>query len=144
MTTPTTYLNQAAQYASNYITKIYNNENNYADTLNLYDVSGLAHFELYRALGLAGNPSIPTSGLTIDQATMLTALEDQMGVAIKHAEKDAWGFGFPWGNESVPNLGNGDVTSHGAGLSVMASELSYLCSQSGTTCINPSSSYNTY
>ena len=28
----------------------------YTDTLNLYDVSGLAHFELYRALEMAGNP----------------------------------------------------------------------------------------
>jgi endoglucanase len=130
ITNPTTYLTDAAQDASNYITKIYNNAEN-ADTLNLYDVSGLAHFELYRALGLAGNPS----GLAVDQATMLSALENQMGVAIKHAGKDVWGFGFPWGNENVANLGSGDVTSHGAGLSVMASELYYLTG---------SSSYNNY
>jgi endoglucanase len=121
VTNPTTYLTAAAQYANNYITKIYNTGNE--DTLNLYDVSGLAHFELYRALGLAGNPG----GLAVNQATMLTALENQMGVAITQAGKDVWGFGVPW--ES------GDTTSHGAGLSVMASELYYL---TGT------SSYNTY
>jgi len=143
VTNPMTYLTDAAQRASDYIAKIYNNNTGngpYADTLNLYDVSGLAHFELYRALGLAGNPS----GLAEDQATMLAQLDAQMEVAVKHAKEDVWGFGFPWGNESVPNLGNGDVTSHGAGLSVMASELHYLCSKSGITCINASNIYNTY
>ncbi len=121
VTNPTTYLTAAAQYASNYITKIYGTGNE--DTLNLYDVSGLAHFELYRALGLAGNPG----GLAVNQSTMLTALENQLNVAITQSGTDVWGFGFPWQN--------GDTTSHGAGLSVMASELYYLA---GT------SSYNTY
>jgi endoglucanase len=119
--TPLTYLKDAAQYASNYITRIYNTGNE--DTLNLYDVSGLAHFELYRALGVAGNPG----GLAVNQATMLTTLENQIGGAITQAGEDAWGFGVPWQN--------GDTTSHGAGLSVMASELYYL---TGT------GSYNTY
>lgn len=121
VTNPMTYLTDAAQYASNYITKIYGT--GAEDTLNLYDVSGLAHFELYRALGLAGNPA----GLAVNQATLLTALENQMSVAITQSQSDAWGFGVPWQN--------GDTTSHGAGLSVMASELYYL---TGT------SSYNTY
>ena len=39
-TDPATYLHQAAHYASNYITRIY--APGYTDTLNLYDVSGLA------------------------------------------------------------------------------------------------------
>ena len=46
----------AAQFAQNYITNIY--DAGYTDTLNLYDVSGLAHFELYRALEMAGNPGL--------------------------------------------------------------------------------------
>ncbi len=121
VTNPTTYLTDAAQYASNYITKIYDTGNE--DTLNLYDVSGLAHFELYRALGLAGNPS----GLAVNQSTMLTALENQLAVAITQSGKDAWGFGVPWQN--------GDTTSHGAGVSVMASELYYLTN---------TASYNTH
>jgi endoglucanase len=121
VTNPMTYLTDAAQYASNYITKIYGTGSE--DTLNLYDVSGLAHFELYRALGVAGNPG----GLAVNQASMLTALENQMGVAITQSGKDVWGYGQPWQS--------GDTTSHGAGLSVMASELYYL---TGT------SSYNTY
>src|SRR5580658_6794778 len=120
-TDPMQYLAQATQFAQNYITRIY--DTGAEDTLNLYDVSGLAHFELYRALGLAGNPS----GLAVNQSTMLTALENQLAVAIAQSQKDAWGFGVPWQN--------GDTTSHGAGLSVMASELYYLTS---------SASYNTY
>src|SRR5208282_2059575 len=121
VTNPNSYLADAAQYASNYISKIYDTGNE--DTLNLYDVSGLAHFELYRALGMAGNPN----GLAVDRSTMLTALKNQMGAAITQSGTDVWGFGVPWQN--------GDTTSHGAGLSVMASELHYL-----TT----SNSYNTY
>jgi endoglucanase len=121
VTNPNTYLTDAAQYASNYITRIYDTGNE--DTLNLYDVSGLAHFELYRALGMAGNPS----GLAVSQSTMLTALENQLGVAVTQSGKDVWGFGVPWQN--------GDTTSHGAGLAVMANELYYL-----TTA----NSYNTY
>jgi endoglucanase len=133
VTNPMTYLTDAAQYANNYITKIYDTGNE--DTLNLYDVSGLAHFELYRALGLAGNPG----GLAVNQSTMLTALENQLNVAITQAGTDVWGFGVPWGRN-----GNGDTTSHGAGLSVMASELYYLCSQGGITCSNPPGTYSTY
>jgi endoglucanase len=60
-TNPMDYLRQAAQFASNYITNIY--DAGYTDTLNLYDVSGLAHFELYRALEMAGDPS----GLAVSQ-----------------------------------------------------------------------------
>jgi endoglucanase len=133
VTNPMTYLTDAAQYAKNYITRIDGKGDE--DTLNLYDVSGLAHFELYRALGVAGNPS----GLAVNQSTMLSALENQLAVAIAQAGTDVWGFGVPWGA-----AGNGDTTSHGAGLSVMASELYYLCSQSGVTCTTPPSSYNTY
>ncbi len=118
---PMHYLSEAAHHAHNYITKIYNK--GYEDTLNLYDVSGLAHFELYRALGLAGNPS----GLPVNQSTILTALKNQINVAITQAGTDVWGFGVPWQN--------GDTTSHGAGLSVMASELYYLTGDS---------SYDTY
>ncbi len=114
VTNPNKYLNDAAHYASNYITKIYDTGNE--DTLNLYDVSGLAHFELYRALGMAGDPR----GLEVNQATMLKALEKQLGVAVTQSGKDVWGFGIPWQY--------GDTTSHGAGLSVMASELYYLTS----------------
>jgi endoglucanase len=106
-TNPMHYLKQAAQFARNYITRVYDTGNE--DTLNLYDVSGLAHFELYRALRLAGNPS----GLAVSESEVRQQLLDQVGVAIAQAQTDAWGFGDAW---------NSDTTSHGAGLSVMASE----------------------
>jgi endoglucanase len=105
------YLRQAAQFANNYISKIYDTGN--ADTLNLYDVSGLAHFELYRALKRAGNPS----GLAISQSGIRRQLLKQVDDAITQAGTDAWGFGDVW---------NSDTTSHGAGISVMASEAYYL------------------
>jgi endoglucanase len=106
------YLQQAAHFAKNYITNIY--EAGYSDTLNLYDVSGLAHFELYRALEMAGDPS----GLEVSSSNIRKQLLLQVEDAIDQAGTDPWGFGYPWSS--------GDSTSHGAGLSVMASEARYL------------------
>lgn len=106
------YLSQAAHFASNYVKNIYNP--GYADTLNLYDVSGLAHFELYLALQMAGDPA----GLSISADEVRRQLLRQVGNAITQAETDAWGFGFNWSY--------GDTTSHGAGIAVMASEAYYL------------------
>jgi endoglucanase len=111
-TDPMDYLQQAAQFAQNYITNIY--DAGYADTLNLYDVSGLAHFELYRALELAGNPS----GLAVSQSSIRKQFLQQVSDAISQAATDPWGFGYQWNS--------GDSTSHGAGLSVMASEAAYI------------------
>lgn len=105
------YLRLAAQFARNYITNVSNTGN--GDTLNLYDVSGLAHFELYRALRMAGDPS----DLAVSESGILQQLLNQVGAAIAQAGSDAWGFGDVW---------TSDTTSHGAGLSVMASEAYYL------------------
>ena len=111
-TNPNDYLKKAAQFANNYITKIY--QPGFSDTLNLYDVSGLAHFELYRALEMAGNPQ----DLEVSQSGIKQQLLQQVGDAISQAGTDTWGFGVDWSA--------GDTTSHGAGLSVMASEVHYL------------------
>jgi endoglucanase len=108
VTDPNVYLKQAAQFAGNYINYIY--KPGYTDTLNLYDVSGLAHFELYQALKQAGDPG----GLAVSQQSIKQQLLAQTNAAITQASSDPWGFGVPWSN--------GDTTSHGAGLSVMASE----------------------
>ena len=110
-TDPTPYLKDAARYARNYVTNIYDAGG--ADTLNLYDVSGLAHFELYRALEVAGDPA----GLAISETGIRKQLVQQVNDAITRAGNDAWGFGDSWTN---------DTTSHGAGLAVMASEAFYL------------------
>ena len=111
-TDPMHYLRHAAQFAKNYITNIY--DAGFTDTLNLYDVSGLAHFELYRALEKAANPS----GLAVSQSSIRQQFLKQVADAITLAEADAWGFGYLWSD--------GDSTSHGAGLSVMASEAAFL------------------
>ncbi len=116
-TDPGDYLKQAAHFAKNYITKIYNA--GFTDTLNLYDVSGLAHFELYRALEMAGDPQ----DLAVSKKSIRAQFLKQVGDAISQAHTDAWGYGNQWNS--------GDTTSHGAGLSVMASEAYYL-TQSGT------------
>ncbi len=104
------YLRAAAQWARAYI----HGPNDATDTLNLYDVSGLAHFELYRAIARAGNPG----GLDVSQADLLDDLERQLSNAGVQAALDPFGFGFPWDEY--------DSATHGAGLSVMAKEVSYL------------------
>lgn len=106
------YLTQAAHWAHAYIT----GPNDAADTLNLYDVTGLAHFELYRALALAGNPG--GTGLETNQTALLADLQKQLNKAIAQSATDPFGFGFPWNAY--------DTTSHGGGLAVMAAEYSYL------------------
>jgi endoglucanase len=110
-TNPLDYLKLAAQFAQNYVTNIY--QPGYADSLNLYDVSALAHFELYRAIQMAGNPG----GLAINKSGIKAQLLQQVSDAITQAGADAWGFGTSW---------NSDTASHGAGISVMASEALYL------------------
>ena len=111
-TDPMYYLPLAATWANAYI----KGPNDAADTLNLYDVSGLAHFELYRAFVLAGNPS----GLATSEAALLADLKKQLDKAVTQAGTDPFGFGFPWGTY--------DTTSHGGGLVIMANEYDNLAS----------------
>jgi len=107
---PRFYLRQAAHWAHAYIT----GPNDAADTLNLYDVSGLAHFELDRAITAAGDPA----GLATNHAALRGDLKKALDGALAQAATDPFGFGFPW------NVW--DTTAHGAGLSVMASEYDQL------------------
>ena len=103
----THYLARAARYAARY-DRIPAGDK---DTLNLYDVSGLAHYELSRALALAGDPP----GLATTRPRLRAALTAQVRAAQRVARRDAWGFGRDWRA--------GDTTSHGDGLAVMAAEL---------------------
>ena len=113
-TDPLFYLQSAAHWAHAYIT----GPNDAADTLNLYDVSGAAHYELYHALAQAGNPAGPE----VTQSALLSDLKKQLDKAVAQAGTDPFGFGFTWAAF--------DTTSHGAGLVVMASEYDHL---TGTT-----------
>jgi endoglucanase len=105
-TDPLFYLQQASHWANQYIAS----PEAGADTLNLYDVSGLAHYDLHRAIGQAGNPP----GLEVTQAALLADMKKALDGALAQAATDPFGFGFPWATW--------DTTSHGTGLSVMASE----------------------
>ena len=77
----------AATWANAYIT----GPNDAADTLNLYDVSGLAHYELYRAIVLAGNPT----GLATSEAALLADLKKQLDKAVTQAARIRLASDFP-------------------------------------------------
>jgi endoglucanase len=113
-TDPLSYLKQAAHWANEYM----KSADDAADTLNLYDVSGVAHYDLHRALTQAANPP----GLETTQAALLADLAKALDKALAQASTDAFQFGFPW---SV-----WDTTVHGTGMAIMASEYDEL---SGTT-----------
>ena len=64
-----------------------------SDPLNLYDVSGLAHFELVRALRQAGDPP----GLAVTEAAAARQPRARSSTrAVAHRAGDPFGFGFPW------------------------------------------------
>jgi endoglucanase len=108
------YLTRAAHWAHEYG----KHSKGTSDTLNLYDVSGLADFELVGALRQAGDPA----GLEISEKALIRALGKELKGAVKQAHSDPFGFGFGWANA--------DTTSHGTGLSTMASEYDYLTNSS--------------
>jgi endoglucanase len=107
---PDHYLKLAAQWARAYIAS----PSDGTDTLNLYDVSGLAHFELYRAIENAGNPA----DLAVTKDQLANDIAKQIAKSVNNNAVDPFGFGLPWGTY--------DSISHGAGLSVMAAEYNYL------------------
>ncbi len=107
---PIYYLRAAAHWARAYILS----SRHSADTLNLYDVSGLAHYELIRAIARFGNPR----GLAVAPRALLANLRRELDMAIAIGRRDPFGFGFPWNVE--------DTASHGFGLAVMASEYASL------------------
>ncbi|MBV8940340.1 MAG: glycoside hydrolase family 9 protein [Solirubrobacterales bacterium] len=108
-TNPTYYLRQAASWARAYMA-----HQHPGDTLNLYDVSGLANYELYRAIQRAKNPG----KLAVTRAMLLHGMRRQLHAAVAQARKDPFGAGFPWNTY--------DTGSHLAGLSVEASEYAAL------------------
>jgi endoglucanase len=100
---PRHYLRLAARWAHAYI----HGPNDAADTLNLYDVSALAHADLIRAMrGRDG-------GLAVTRAGLLADLRRQLAVGIDQGRTDPFGFGYGWAQY--------DTTTHGTGLAVTAS-----------------------
>lgn len=97
------WLEDAAAWARAYI-----DGDELGDTLNLYDVSALAHAELARAIDDAG-----AAGLAVDRNDLIADLERQLDGAAEQAQGDPFGFGFPYAAY--------DGTSHGQGLAISAS-----------------------
>jgi endoglucanase len=93
------YLRQAATWASDYITSDSGN-----DTLNLYDVSALAHAGLITAIKNAGLPA----GLAVSPAQLIANLRAQLADAARTATSDI----FHEGGDDT----NFDVDSHTFGL----------------------------
>jgi len=100
-TSPAYYLQQAATWASDYISS-----DEGSDSLNLYDTSGLADFELYNAITDAGNPS----GLGVSQASILSDLKSQVATGNTQSKTDPFNLGLAYGGA--------DATPHALGLAL--------------------------
>lgn len=89
------YLRSAAHWARAYI------NSGQQDSLNLYDASGLAHYELCRALGRVA----PVEGLEVSRADLIANLKHRLDGALKHAENDAFALGLRYnGGDLVPHV----------------------------------------
>lgn len=108
---PAFYLGEAARWAREYL----KHSRDRGETLNLYDVSGLADFELVRAMRAGGAAA---AGLDVDEAQLLAGLHGELEGAAAQAARDPFGFGFPWAEA--------DTASHGDGLAAMAAEYDWL------------------
>jgi len=93
--TPARYLQLAAHWARACLNSAG------GDSLNLYDVSSLAHVELCRALEKAGDPQ----NLEVTRAALLGGLKKQLDSAAQRAARDSFGLGFPYtGSDLVPHI----------------------------------------
>jgi endoglucanase len=87
-----TYLTQAATWASDYISA-----DSGQDTLNLYDVSALAHADLVAAIKAAGSPS----GLAVTTAGLIANLKAQLTAAASTSSSDIFREGGDYTNFDV-------------------------------------------
>jgi endoglucanase len=97
------YLDRAAHWAHQYLQVASG-----SDTLNLYDVSALAHRELYQAIDGAGQ----VSGLEVSKGDLVGDLRAQLEMGEAQGKKDPFGFGTPYGG--------GDASPHALGFTVTA------------------------
>ena len=105
------YLRDATKYAKQYVDLIENAGQ--GQTLNLYDVSGLAHFELTRAL-LEARGRVPETGFALNAFQVQAQLLRKVDAAVAFSKNDPFNLGVPWDTY--------DLVSFSSGLSVMASE----------------------
>jgi hypothetical protein len=102
VTDPATYLGDAAHWARAYLEQ----DDQQHDTFNLYDVSGLAHVELIRALDAAGDPK----DLPVSPGDLVAGLQEQLDPVAAASAADPFAFGS----------GHGDPSPHAFGLSAEA------------------------
>ncbi|HSY17311.1 MAG TPA: glycoside hydrolase family 9 protein [Candidatus Acidoferrales bacterium] len=89
------YLQLASHWAHEYMAS------GNSDSLNLYDVSSLAHCELCRVLERSGI----TSQLEVTRDNLLAALKKQLDSAVKRAGKDSFGLGTRYNSgDCVPHI----------------------------------------
>lgn len=86
------------------------------DSLNLYDVAGLAHYELALAIGLAGDPT----DVEILPSALIADMKARLDSAVARAARDPFGFGG--------DFTQFDSAAHALGLATMASEVDELTS----------------
>src|ERR1700687_652171 len=104
------YLKSAAEWAAQYI----RNRGQESGVLDAADMSGLAHFDLYRAIATQKS----ATKLAVTQAELLDDLRRTLDNSAEQAAKDAFGFNIPWGE--------GDTPARGLSIVVMAKEYDYL------------------
>ncbi|GAA4041476.1 glycoside hydrolase family 9 protein [Nonomuraea soli] len=86
------WVRQAAHWAAQYL------EHEAGDTLNLYDVSALAHADLVKALRKSR-----ATGLAIDEAGLIAGLKDQLEIGLARASADPFRAGARYDQfDSVP------------------------------------------
>ena len=101
---PLFYIKRAAHWANRYLAS------SDQDSLNLYDVSGIAHGELANAIAAAGSPS----GLETTRAALVANLRAKLETGTAHAASDPFGFGVQYGTW--------DETPHALGLAYEAGD----------------------
>ena len=110
---PGFYLQQAARWAHAYLSGPRD-----VDSLNLYDVAGLAHFELIRAMEAAGGTPAGSAVLAVDRTALIADMRARLDAAVVRAAKDPFGFGGDYAAF--------DSAAHAFGLATMASEVDEL------------------
>ncbi len=100
------YIRSGSLWASRYIRT---HRRGPQDTLNLYDNSALAHYDLARAMGAAGK----VSGLLVNTASLTDNMKKQLQSGADHAATDPFRFGLAYGSGQ-------DLAPHAFGLAVTA------------------------
>jgi endoglucanase len=91
---PQEYVAAAATAARGYLRKEKD------DSLNLYDVSGLAHVDLHRAIDLIGG----TDDLAVRQSALRKDLRRQLDAGARQADRDPFGVGYAYGFDVASHL----------------------------------------